>query len=144
MAEPIPLERAAAAEALHERLGNQQAVGRALDMPRQTVHDIISGHGRWSEVRHDSSYVALRTEQKRILQVAGTQIMAKALVQIEKRLPDASAPQAAMVYGILFDKDRLMAGESTANIGVRTTTDISNLDNLADALRGELIKRKNP
>lgn len=144
MPELVPLEKAAAAEALYERLGNQTAVGRALGMPQQTVHDIIHGHNRWSEVRHDSSYSALRLEQKRILQVAGTKLMSKALIQIDNSIDKCSAPQAAMVYGILFDKDRLMAGESTANIGVRTTTDISNLDSLADALRGELIKRKSP
>ena len=144
MPELVPLEKAAAAEALYERLGNQKAVGDALGMPRETVRDIINGHNRWSEVRHDASYTALRLEQKRILQVAGTKLMSQALTQIEKRLPDASAPQAAMVYGILFDKDRLMAGASTQNIGVRTSNEISNLDSLADALRGELIKRKSP
>lgn len=144
MPELVPLEKAAACEALYERIGTSSGVARVMGMPRQTVSEIVNGHGRWSEVRFDSSYSALRQEQKRHLQVASAQLMSKALIQIDERLPDCNAPQAALVYGILFDKDRLMAGESTQNIGVRTTTEISNLDSLADALRGELIKRKSP
>ena len=141
MPAPVPLERAAAAAALYERSGNQHEVARRLDMPQRTVCDIVNGYGRWAEVATDSSFTALRLEQKRHLQAASAKIMSQALVRIEEKLPDASAPQAAMVYGILFDKDRLMAGESTANVGVRTSTEVLNLDELANALRGELVKR---
>ena len=136
-----PLDKAASAMALYELDGSASRVARRLDMPRGTVHDIVNGYGRWSEVANDSSFQQLRQEQKRHLQAASAKIMSQALVRIEEKLPDASAPQAAMVYGILFDKDRLMAGESTQNVGVRTTNEILNLDSIADALRGELVKR---
>ena len=136
----VPLEKAAAASALYDRIGSQQQVGEMLGMPRRTVRDIVTNYGRWAELAHDASYNQLRQEQKRNLQACTARIMADAMVQIEKRLPDASAPQAAMVYGILFDKDRLMAGESTQNMAIRTN-EVSNLDDLAERLRDTLIAR---
>ena len=138
---PVPLEKAAAASTLYDRMGNQHAVARALNMPYSTVRDIVGNYGRWATVATDASYNQLRLEQKRNLQACTARIMADAMVQIEKRLPDASAPQAAMVYGILFDKDRLMAGESTQNMAIRTN-EVSNLDAIAEALRDTLLARK--
>ena len=140
MPAPIPLEQAAAAVALYEHDGNAARVAGRLGMNRRTVSDIVGGYGRWKEVATDASFSQLRLEQKRHLQAASAVIMSQALVRIEEKLPDASAPQAAMVYGILFDKDRLMAGESTQNVAIRGA-EISNLDDLANALRGELVKR---
>ena len=135
-----PLDKAAAAMVLYEQDGNAHRVAGRLGMAKTTVNDIVRGYGRWGEVATDSSFVQLRLEQKRHLQAASAKIMSQALVRIEEKLPDASAPQAAMVYGILFDKDRLMAGESTQNVAIRGS-EISNLDDLANALRGELVKR---
>lgn len=142
MPDLVPLELAAAASALHEYDGNAARVGRQLGMPQRTVYDIVHGYGRWSEVATDASFAALRLEQKRILQAASARNMSKAMVQIENTLDKCSAPQAAMVYGILFDKDRLMAGESTQNVGVRTTNEVLNLDQLAKSLSQELVKRR--
>ena len=140
MPAPIPLEQAAAAVELYGRDGSQARVAAHLGMNKRTVCDIVGGYGRWREVATDASFTQLRLEQKRHLQAASAVIMSQALVRIEEKLPDASAPQAAMVYGILFDKDRLMAGESTQNVAIRGA-EISNLDDLANALRGELVKR---
>jgi len=144
MPEPVPLELAASVDALHERIGNTYAVSRATGVPPSTVRDIIKGYGRWHELTFDSSFVALRTEQKRILQQSSIALAAKALSQIDATIDKASAAQSAMIYGILRDKERLDAGESTINIAVRSSNEITNLDSLADALRGELIKRKSP
>ena len=136
-----PLDKAAAAMVLYEQDGSQRRVAERLGMNKRTVCDIVSGYGRWKEVATDASFTQLRLEQKRHLQAASAVIMSQALVRIEEKLPDASAPQAAMVYGILFDKDRLMAGESTQNVGVRTSNEVLNLDKLAAALSTELVKR---
>jgi len=140
MPAPIPLEQAAAAAALYERDGNASRVALIMDMPRTTVNDVVKGYGRWGEVATDSSFVALRQEQKRLLQAASALNMSRAQSQIADTIHKCSAPQAAMVFGILFDKDRLMAGESTQNVAVRGPQ-LTNLDDLANALRGELVKR---
>ena len=139
MGAPVPLDLAATALELYQIDGSAARVARQLDVPRTTVNDIVNSYGRWSELATDASFVSLRQEQKRNLQACTAKIMSQAMVQIERRLPDASAPQAAMVYGILFDKDRLMANESTSNVAVR---DIGSIDDLADKLRGELVKRR--
>lgn len=144
MGVPVPLDLAATAQAMYEIDGNASRVARQLGIPRTSVQDIVSGYGRWSELATDSSYVQLRREQKRILQAACAKNMSKALVRIEEKIDDCSAPQAAMVFGILFDKDRLMAGESTQNLAIRDTQGAVTLDTLADKLRGELVKRKSP
>jgi hypothetical protein len=45
------------------------------------------------------------------------------LQQIENRINKASAPQAAIVYGILRYKERLDAGEPTEIIALHTPRD---------------------
>jgi len=139
MPAPIPLERAAAASAVYERLGNQTATAEFLGMPRRTVGDIVNGYGRWCELATDSSFVALRHEQKRLFQAAIPSILGKALVNIEKKIVDASLGQSVYAFGVLSDKLALLNGESTNNVAIHGS--ISNLDDLANALRGELVKR---
>ena len=58
----------------------------------------------------------------------------KPLQQIENRIDNASAPQAAMVYGILRDKERLDAGEPTDIVALHTRQKVEGLDALAAIL----------
>lgn len=142
MGAPVPLDLAATAQAMYDVDGSAARVAQQLGMPARTVSDIVRGFGRWSELATDASYADLRRQQKRILQAACATNMSKALVRIEEKINDCSAPQAAMVFGILFDKDRLMAGESTQNVAIRDTQGAMALDTIADKLRGELVKRR--
>ena len=64
----------------------------------------------------------------------------KALQQIEDRIDKASAPQAAMVYGILRDKERLDAGEPIEIIALHTRQEIEGLDALAAVLGQALLQ----
>lgn len=68
------------------------------------------------------------------MQAASINLSQKALQQIENRIDKASAPQAAMVYGILRDKERLDAGEPTEIIALHTRQEIDGLDALAAIL----------
>ena len=139
----VPLEKAAAASALFERIGNAQAVSETLGMPRTTVNDIVNGYGRWCEISTDASFVALRQEQKRLLQAAIPSILGQALVHIEEKLPLASAASATYIFGVLSDKLALLNGESTVNVSVHSTSEVANLDQIAEALRDTLLARSN-
>ena len=80
----------------------------------RTVDDIINGRNGWREIiANDQAFKQYRTQAKRQMQAASINLSQKALQQIENRIDKASAPQAAMVYGILRDKERLDAGEPT-------------------------------
>lgn len=68
------------------------------------------------------------------MQAASIKLSQKALQQIENRIDKASAPQAAMVYEILRDKERLDAGEPTEIVARHTRVDIAGVDKLAAAL----------
>ncbi len=142
MPDLVPLELAAAASAVYERTGSQKATGELLGLPRRTVCDIINGYGRWGKIATDASFTALRQEQKRIFQAAIPSILGQALERIEEKIVDCSAPQATYVFGVLSDKLALLNGESTANIAVRDTREVLNLDDLARSLSQELVKRR--
>ncbi len=74
------------------------------------------------------------------MQAASIKLSQKALQQIENRIDKASAPQAAMVYGILRDKERLDAGEPTEIVASYTRNEIMGLGKLAAALGQTLLQ----
>jgi hypothetical protein len=89
------------------------------------VDDIINGRNGWREIiANDQAFKQYRTQAKRQMQAASINLSQKALQQIENRIDKASAPQAAMVYGILRDKERLDAGEPTEIIALHTRKEI--------------------
>ena len=75
------------------------------------------------------------------MQAASISLSQKALQQIENRIDKASAPQAAMVYGILRDKERLDAGEPTEIVAQLTRHEFEGLDALAVVLGQTLLDR---
>ena len=83
-------------------------IADAIGLPTRTVDDIINGRNSWREIiANDQAFKQYRTDAKRKMQAVSIQLSQKALQQIENRIDKASAPQAAMVYGILRDKERL-------------------------------------
>ena len=108
-----------------------------------TVKHILNGSHGWREIYDDEVFAEYRLKQKRVMQAASTELSKKALSQIESKLGDASSLQAATVYGILRDKERLDAGEATQNIALHSKTDIEKLDELAHILSGSLVKNEN-
>jgi hypothetical protein len=63
------------------------------------------------------------------------------LQQIENRIDHASAPQAAMFYSILRDKERLDAGEPTEIVALHTRQENEGLETLAAVLGQTLLQR---
>lgn len=108
----------------------------------RTVEDIINGRSGWGEIiANDQAFKQYRTLAKRQMQAASISLSQKALQQIEDRIDKASAPQAAMVYGILRDKERLDAGEPTEIVALHTRQEIAGLESLAAILGQTLLQR---
>lgn len=64
----------------------------------------------------------------------------RALQQVYDRLPEASAAQAATIYGILFDKEQILRGNAQAaqtNVFIDTSgmSDVDKADLLSKALK---------
>jgi hypothetical protein len=107
------------------------------------VDDIINGRNGWGRIiANDQAFKQYRSDAKRKMQAASVQLSKKALRQIENKIDKASAPQAAMVYGILRDKERLDAGEPTEIVASYTRNEIMGLDKLAAALGQSLLQSK--
>ena len=102
---------AATAAAMHESGVSVTDISGATGLPKRTIYKIINGDHQWAEILHnDDRFKLYRDEVKRQLQAGSLELSKKCLDQIEDRLCDSSAAQAAVVYGILFDKERLQAG----------------------------------
>jgi hypothetical protein len=109
-----------------------------LNATRKT--HLINGRNGWREIiANDHAFKQYRTDAKRKMQAASIKLSQKALQQIENRIDKASAPQAAMVYGILRDKERLDAGEPTEITAVSSHAQIQSLDRLTQLLSQTLL-----
>lgn len=68
-------------------------------------------------------------------------VAAKALVQVEKKIENASAYQAAGIYGLLRTHERLDAGEPTQITASTNIHAIANMDKLAAKLSQALLEK---
>ena len=137
-----PLHLAAQAKALHDDGISRSAIAQATGIPIHTVDDILYGgpaYVTWQSLSTTDAYKEARERNKLVFQGAMGEIARQALVQIERKLPEASAKDAAIVLGIVQDKERLIAGESTQNIAISAKVDIANLDALALKLAQALL-----
>ena len=139
-----PLHLAAEAKALYDSGLSRSAVAHATGLPLHTVDTILYGRSHyvtWQALPTTEAYREARERNKLLFQTAMGEITRQALVQIERKLPDASAKDAAIVLGIVQDKERLIAGESTQNIAISAKVDIEHLDALALKLAQALLPK---
>ena len=141
-----PLAVAATAYAMYDQGEQQSVIAETLDLPHQTVSMILHGHSpRWDTIiknQDTNAFGEHRRLAKQVMQAASIELAKKALVQVEASLDKASALQAATVYGILRDKERLDAGEATQNIAIVARVDFENLDALAAKLGHALMPKE--
>ena len=136
------ISQAAQAKALADIGYQGSQIADATGLPARTVDDIINGRNGWGDIiANDQAFKQYRTLAKRQMQAASISLSQKALQQIEDRIDKASAPQAAMVYGILRDKERLDAGEPTEIVALHTRQEIAGLESLAAILGQTLLQR---
>jgi predicted transcriptional regulator len=131
--------KAAQAMELNEVGYSSVAIGERVGINPSTVRDIVAKHGRWGEIADRPVFMELRQQQKAILHTATLAVCAKALVRVDETIDNASAYQAAGIYGLLRTHDRLDAGESTHNIEVHTKLEVEGLDKLSDLLSQRLL-----
>ena len=124
-------------------LGDAGYTGRVIaertGVSPNTVRDIVARHGRWGEIAERSVFAELRQQQKAILHTATLAVCAKALVRVDETIDNASAYQAAGIYGLLRTHDRLDAGEATQNVEIHTKLEVEGLDKLSDLLSQRLL-----
>lgn len=135
------LEKAALAMSLVDSGLNNHEVSRQTKLPRSVIVDILHGHNGWDKLTSDPSFRAHRLALKRKHQLANLDLQSQLLGQMETKLSEMSAYQAAGSYGILFDKERLMAGEATENVAIVTRQDVEGLSDLVETLKSELASR---
>ena len=135
------ISQAAQAKALADIGYQGSQIADATGLPARTVLDIIHGrNGRAEIIANDQAFQQFRTQAKRQMQAASISLSQKALQKIENRIDKASAPQAAMVYGILRDKERLDAGEPTEIRANLARQEVEGLDALAAILGQTLLQ----
>ena len=135
------IPQAAQAKALADIGYQGTQIADATGLPVRTVDDIINGRNGWREIiANDQAFKQYRTQAKRQMQAASINLSQKALQQIENRIEKASAPQAAMVYGILRDKERLDAGEPTEIIATHSRVEVEGMEAMAQALGQTLLQ----
>jgi len=116
------LPDAARAKALHDAGIKMDDIVDATGLPQRTIYNIVNLVGPWAEiVTNNEIFQRYRNEVKKMIQTGSLELSKACLNQIEVKLPQASAAQAAVVFGILHDKERIQAGESNLNIAVHVT-----------------------
>lgn len=133
------LRDAALAVTMKEEGESLNSIHEKTGLPKSTVADIVNGRGPWGEIRASNQvFQRHRAEQKKIVQLASYEIQKKCLERIENKIGDCSAPQAAMVLGVLNDKDRLMHAEHL-EVHIDNSLTIQQITNL-EVLAGKLAE----
>jgi hypothetical protein len=106
----------------------------------RTAWGILNNEASWGEIKETPVFKANRLKQKETLEAASRVVAAKALIEVEKKIENASAYQAAGIYGLLRTHERLDAGEPTQITASVNIHAIANLDKLAAMLSLSLIE----
>ena len=138
------LPTAATAKAMHEMGIQTGEIASGLGVPEATVDDIVHGRHGWGRIHNTPLFNEYRVQQKRIMQTVSVELAKKALKQIEGKLLEASAAQAAVIYGILRDKERLDAGESTENVAVLHKHELDREQKALARLAASLLDESEP
>jgi predicted transcriptional regulator len=135
--------KAATALELSEKLGHsERQIAKEVGLPASTVHTILSKANGWDQIADEPVFKQNRAQQNRALEQAARSMAAKAMEKAEGKIDEAGFYHLTLGAGIMIDKARLLAGESTENIAIRSREEILKLDLLAAALSEALLARK--
>jgi len=135
--------KAATALELSEKLGHsERQIAREVGLPASTVHTILSKANGWGEIADEPVFRQHRAQQNKALEQAARSIAAKAMAKAEGKIDEAGFYHLTLGAGIMIDKARLLAGESTENIAIQSRNDIIGLEALATALSEVLLARQ--
>lgn len=128
--------KAATVGALQDLGYNGRQIARTIGLAASTVYDMLGGR---TDYLKRPIIAQLRTQIKSRLQFRSLDLSDRALDQVESTLPWTEARDAAVVYGILRQHERLDAGEPTeitASVNVHVE---GKVDDLVQALGAALL-----
>jgi hypothetical protein len=108
---------AAKVAALAELGYSSPQIEALMGVNARTAWGILNNEASWGEIKNTPVFKANRLKQKEALEAASRVVAAKALVQVEKNIENASAYLAAGIYGLLRTHERLDAGDSQCKSG---------------------------
>ncbi|MDD4592950.1 MAG: hypothetical protein PHG06_21405 [Parabacteroides sp.] len=129
----------AQALAIYDIEGSIEGVAREVGATRNTVRKWVMNRSKYengNSVIKAETFHDLYTRKRDSLLKANINLQNKALQQIDKRIGEANAYQAALIYGILHDKVTRAAGENPAG----STTNIL-ISNMGQEEATELMQR---
>jgi len=136
------LPNAARAKALHDAGIKMDDIVEATGIPQRTIYNIVNMKGPWADiVQNERLFNEYRVEVKKQLQTGSLEIAKGALHQIERRLPEASAAQASVIYGIVGDKERMDSGEAVMNIAIVHKDEVADREQLLERVAGLLANK---
>ena len=127
------LFKGAAVQALADAGVSTGQIAENLGLSVSLVDDIVNGRGKWASLKTDQQLQAYRAQQTRIHEVMARELSTKALQRIEDTINKGGLSQAVIAFGVLQDKARLLAGESTQNIAFSGTVRVES-EKLTDVL----------
>ena len=127
------LFKGAAVEALAATGVTPSQIAEDMGLSLGLVESILAGKGRWASLHTDQALQQYRQKQTRQHELMARELSTKALQRIEDTLPTANLSSAIIAFGVLQDKARLLAGESTQNIAFGGTVRIES-EKLTDML----------
>ena len=119
-------------------------VAEITSVPYGTVRQIKDEAGPWSELTEEPVFSEFRHIAKQQARAGFLQITRKAIQKTYEKLDDEklSAFQAVTIAAISVDKERLLAGEVTQHIEIKSHIQVEGLDKLASALSQLLLARQ--
>ena len=134
---PKPKDKAlfkgAAVQALAEVGVSPSQIAEDLGLSVSLVNDIVNGRGKWASLKTDQQLQQYRNQQTRMHEIMARELSTKALQRIEDTINKGGLSQAVIAFGVLQDKARLLAGESTQNIAFSGTVRVES-EKLTDVL----------
>ena len=127
------LYKGAAVEALAATGVPPGQIAEDMGLSLSLVDNILNKRGQWASLHTDQALQQYRQKQTRQHELMARELSTKALERIEATLPTANLSSAIIAFGVLQDKARLLAGESTQNISFGGTVRIES-EKLTDML----------
>ena len=127
------LYKGAAVDALAQLGETPGQIAENVGISISLVDDILNKRGRWASLETDHALQEYRTKIARQHELMARELSTKLLKRIEATVSTSSLSQAVIAFGILQEKIRLLAGESTQNIAFGGTIKIES-EKLTDML----------
>ena len=111
-----------------------------IGLDEVTLWGILKGICGWDKIKSTPVFEEYRAKAKREIQSLTLVGMKAAIDQFLVKIPEASARDAAVSFGILTEKDALLAGEPTQLIAVAHHVEVEDMTVAADAIAHSLLR----